>query len=141
MVTINIGGKERPAKMKMLAVNIYRQLTGVNIAGRDYERFTDIVGDGKDKDFDPELFVSFLYAVLVNGCYPDKADFTRDDVADWINLYDRTITGKLYALYMEEMTGKQVTEILAQVEQEKNPEAPQAGATAGTTSSELLTAV
>jgi hypothetical protein len=140
-MTISIGGKEREVKMKMLAVNVYRKLTGVNIAGRDHKRFTDIVGDGKDKEFDPDLFVSFLYAVLVNGCHPSTPDFTRDDVADWINLYDHTIVGKLSSLYMEEMTGKPVADILAQVETAKNPQAPLDGATPGTTTSELLTGV
>jgi hypothetical protein len=108
--------------MKMLAVKLYRKLTGVNIAGRDYKRFTDIIGDG-DKEFDPDLFIAFLYAVLVNGCHPQEPDFTVDDVSDWVNLYDREITAKMVALYFEEMTGKTAGEIIEQVE--KNLPAPE----------------
>lgn len=135
MHSINIGGKDRPVKMKMLAVNEYRKLTGINIAGRDFERFTDIIGDGIDKEFDPELFVSFIYALLVNGCYPDKPDFTRDDVADWINLYDRTLIGKLHTVYMEEMTGKPQEQILSMIQEAKNQSAPLDGAMTGTSTS------
>lgn len=148
MLTINIGGKERPAKMKMLAVKIYRGLTGINIAGRDIRRFTDVVGHNADpakgiegKDFDPDLFIAFLYAVLVNGCHPEPPDFTIDDVGDWINLYDKKVTAQLVALYMEEMTGKKATELLDFIE--KNQPAPESGAasgnSSGTTSSESPT--
>lgn len=141
MLLINIGGKERPAKMKMMAVNVYRQLTGgVNIAGKDYERFTDITGDGRDKEFNPELFIFFLFAVLKNGCYPQEADFTVDDVADWVNLSDRTLAGKLTTLYMEEMTGKTSEELTKMIDGlKKNQTAPQDGATPGETSSVLPT--
>lgn len=140
-MTITIGGKERPIRMKMLAVKTYRKLTGVNIAGKDYGRFTDIVGDG-EKEFDPDLFVAFLYSVLVNGCYPAEPDFTIEDVADWVNLYDRHITARLAALYLQEMTGKTTEEINSLIgdDERKNPSAPE-GAMNGTTSSELLTAV
>ncbi len=141
MLTINIGGKERPIKMKMLAVKTYRKLTGVNIAGKDYTRLTDIIGD-KEKEFDPDLFVAFLYSVLANGCHPAEPDFTLEDVADWVNLYDRQITAKLAALYLQEMTGKTTDEINSLIgeSERKNPPAPE-GAMSGTTSNELLTAV
>ena len=139
-MTINIGGKERTIRMKMLAVKTYRKLTGINIAGKDYQRFTDIIGDGQ-KEFDPDLFVAFLYSVLVNGCHPQEPDFTLEDVADWVNLYDKNITAKLAVLYLEEMTGKTAEQIQAIIGEEKNPVAPQDGAMTGTTSSELLTAV
>lgn len=130
--------------MKMLAVKVYRQLTGVNIAGRDFGRFTDIVGDGQDKEFNPELFVAFLYAVLVNGCHPETPDFTADDVADWLNLYDRGITEKLSLLYLQEMTGKTSQELEEAIshfkETEKNGQAPETnGATSGATTKSLPT--
>lgn len=120
----------------MGAVEQYKNLTGINIAGRDFTRFTDIIGDGQGgKDFDPELFISFLYCVLADGCYPNEPDFTRKDVAHWIRLYDRTIAGKMLTLYMEDMTGKAQDELLKQIDEGKNLEAPQAGATSGPTSS------
>lgn len=144
MRTIELGGKTRPIKMKMLAVKEYRKLTGKNLAGGDAD-FIEIMGDKKTGvEFNPDYFVAFLFAVLKDGAHPEVIDFTVDDVASWVNLYDKTLVGQLFELYMEEMTGKTAEEILKEIEQnKKNLPAPQDGASdgVGMMSSDLLTAV
>ncbi|HQQ81942.1 MAG TPA: hypothetical protein PK059_02075 [Cyclobacteriaceae bacterium] len=133
-MTIEIGGKERPVSMKMLAVREYKKLTGFNLAGGSHT-FADIIGDGKEKEFNPDLFIAFLYCVLVNGCHPDKPDFDLDAVANWMNMYDRTLSGKLMNLYLEEMTGKSAEEVLDEVKKKMKEPEP----SPGTTSSALPT--
>lgn len=148
MTSINIGGKERPVRMRMLAVRHFQKLTGKNIAGGKVS-FTEIFGgkyqddDGNtiDQEFNPELFVNFLFAVLADGMHPEKPDFTVDDVSAWVSLYDKTLVPILFDMWMEYMTGLSKEEWMKLAE--KNLKAPQDGAAtslSGQTSSEQPTA-
>ncbi|MBS1978327.1 MAG: hypothetical protein JST46_13205 [Bacteroidetes bacterium] len=126
MITVNLGGKERPISMRMIAVKEFNKLTGHNLAGRF--NFFDVVGspDG-EKELNPDLFVAFTYCVLKDAAKDSQEEFSLEDVASWIELHDRELGTQLFRLFVESKTGKTLEEALKQ-EIEKNLQAPESGA-------------
>lgn len=139
-MVLTIGGAQREARMRFLAIRKFRELTGKNLAGGK-TTFFDIIG--KDGETDPDLLVAFIYSVLYDGAHPAKPDFTVDDVASWLTIYDRELVGQLFEIWMLDMTGKTKEELVEFYKGlEKNRPAPPSGANSnGESLSEPLTAV
>jgi hypothetical protein len=139
-MVLKIGGVEREARMRYLAIRKFRELTGKNLSGGK-TTFFDIIG--KDGETDPDLLVAFIFSVLYDGAHPAKPDFNVDDVASWLTIHDTALMGSLFELWMLDMTGKTKEELIEYYKEiEKNRQAPQSGASlSGTESSESLTAV
>lgn len=120
-MTIKINDKEYPLVMNMLAVKKYKQLTGKNLIAQN--SLTDILGSEKEgKDFDAELFVSFIYSCMVNGSHPNPLDLSIDDVAAKINLNDADLAYSVSNVWSVGQTGKTVDQLQEIV---KNQSAPQ----------------
>ena len=125
--TVTLGGKERKISMRFIAVREFKKLTGQNLAGGKLS-FTELVRT-EGSDFDPELFLAFLWSVLLDGAHPQKPDYTMDDLASWVECSDNKLMAQLFELWMTSMTGKSTEEIAAALaDMSKNLPAPESGA-------------
>jgi hypothetical protein len=94
---ITIGGKERPILFKLRAIKIYQQLTGKNLLKEDLSKlFTD--------NLDAGSICALVYSVLVCGCYPNKAEFTPEDIENWLGL-DTDIFKEVIQAYLDFIPG------------------------------------
>lgn len=131
MMTVHLGEKDRAVSMRFIAVREFHRLTGRYLGKTG---FTDIFGNDASydekgnvtleaKEFNPELFLAFLWSILLDGGHPEKPDYTIDDVASWVTIYNYELQGQLFELWMTYMTGKSKEEVRQAIEKlqaEKN---------------------
>ncbi len=81
MKTIDIGGKERPFRFSLYAIQAYCEMK--NISFTEFASKANQIITGKDIDG----LIDVLYAGLMGGAHREKipCDFTREQVGDWVD--------------------------------------------------------
>lgn len=126
---VTIEGTTYPIKMNMLAIREYKKLTGKNLIGK--KALEEIFGSSKDAgggDFDADLFLNFLYVLLVNGAYPEAPNITIDQLANIVSFSDVKLAKMITICWISSQTGQNPEELSKDLEETvKNRQSPQDG--------------
>ncbi len=106
--------------MRMRSLKEYRKLTGKNLLNK--ASMEEIYGDGKELEFNAELFIAFVYSLLIDGAYPGKFELTIDDVAGSLKANDSALARNLMIVYVSDVTGKTIEEADEALEKAKESE-------------------
>lgn len=97
----------------MLACRAFQKATGKNLLADNC--LGDIFGDGKEKEFNADLYLNYLYACIIDGLYPAPCAIAIDDVAVAIAASDfklQSDTIKFYVAEKNGMTQEEVEDLL-----------------------------
>lgn len=87
----------------MLACRIFQKQTGKNLLSDHC--LGDIFGDGKEKEFNADLYLNYLHACIADGLYPEQCAVTLDDVAVAIAASDYKLQSDTIKFYVAEKNG------------------------------------